>query len=102
MTPDHLLLGLINDPDALATPVLRAQNITAEAVRNAVTLPPRTDEVPDLIPFSAAASKALEPTFRQAVRLGHNYIGTEHMLLALLETEDGDGTLHRLGVDKSR
>ena len=45
---------------------------------------------------------ALESTFGEAVRLGHNYIGTEHMLLALLETEDAEGPLHRLGVDKSR
>jgi len=41
-------------------------------------------------------------TFRQALRLGHNYIGTEHILLALLEAEDGDGPLHGLGVDKDR
>ena len=44
----------------------------------------------------------LELTFREALRLGHNYIGTEHILLALLEAEDGDGPLHGLGVDKQR
>ena len=44
----------------------------------------------------------LELTFRQALRLGHNYIGTEHILLALFEAEDDDGPLHRLGVDKDR
>jgi ATP-dependent Clp protease ATP-binding subunit ClpA len=41
-------------------------------------------------------------TFREALRLGHNYIGTEHLLLALLELDDGAGPLHRSGVDKDR
>ncbi|HEY5151184.1 MAG TPA: Clp protease N-terminal domain-containing protein [Mycobacterium sp.] len=102
ITPDHLLLGLLADPAALATPLLRAQNVTAEAVRAAVTLAPRSAERPALIPFSASARKALESTFAESLRLGHNYIGTEHMLLALLETEDADGPLHRLSVDKNR
>ena len=58
--------------------------------------------MPALIPFSGPARKALELTFREALRLGHNYIGTEHMLLALLELEDGSGPLHQAGVDKDR
>ena len=58
--------------------------------------------MPALIPFNGAAKKVLELTFREALRLGHNYIGTEHILLALLEAEDGDGPLHGLGVDKDR
>ena len=71
-------------------------------MNKAVTLPPRVDDVPVLIPFNGQAKKVLELTFRQALRLGHNYIGTEHILLALYEAEDDDGTLHRLGVDKDR
>jgi ATP-dependent Clp protease ATP-binding subunit ClpA len=43
----------------------------------------------------------LELTFRQALRLGHNYIGTEHILLALLEFEDGAGVLAGIGIDKA-
>ena len=43
----------------------------------------------------------LELTFREALRMGHNYIGTEHILLALLEAEADDGPLHTLGVDKA-
>ena len=66
-----------------------------------VTLPPKADHVPDLIPFDARARKALELTFREALRLGHNYIGTEHILLALLEFEDGRGALASLGVEKA-
>lgn len=63
---------------------------------------PAVTEPPQPIPFSGPARKVLELTFREALRLGHNYIGTEHLLLALLELEDGDGPLHRSGVDKSR
>lgn len=44
----------------------------------------------------------LELTFREALRLGHNYVGTEHILLALLEAEAGEGPLHTLGVDKQQ
>ena len=48
-----------------------------------------------------AGKKALELTFREALRLGHNYVGTEHILLGLLELEAGDGVLNDLGVDKA-
>ena len=102
ITPDHLLLGLLADPEALATLLLKAQDVDPEAVRSAITLPERSDDVPQLIPFNGPAKKALELTFREALRLGHNYIGTEHILLALLEQEDGEGPLHSAGIDKAR
>ena len=65
------------------------------------TLPPAADQVPDLIPFDQGARKVLELTFREALRMGHNYIGTEHILLALLELEGGTGPLAGLGVNKA-
>ena len=102
ITPDHLLLALCTDPGSLAVRLLSTQGIDADAVAKAVTLPPRADDVPVLVPFNGAAKKALELTFRQALRLGHNYIGTEHLLLALLEQEADDGPLHTLGVDRDR
>jgi ATP-dependent Clp protease ATP-binding subunit ClpA len=102
ITPDHLLLGVLSDPGALATALLGRQHVDAEAVRAAIALPPAGTETPQLIPFSGPARKALELTFREGLRLGHNYIGTEHLLLALLELEDGAGPLHRSGVDKDR
>ncbi len=102
ITPDHLLLGVLSDPAALATVLLRRQSADTEALRAAVTLPPGAGEPPELIPFSGPARKVLELTFREALRLGHNYIGTEHLLLALLESEDDAGPLHRSGVDKDR
>ncbi len=105
ITPDHLLLGLLTDADALATKLLTAQQVDPEAVRAAITLPSATEQSESpaqLVPFSGPARKALELTLREALRLGHNYIGTEHLLLALLELEDGSGPLHQAGVDKHR
>lgn len=102
ITPNHLLLGTLSDPAALATVLLRLQKIDTAALQKSIELPAAAEETPSLIPFSGPARKALELTFREALRLGHNYIGTEHLLLALLELEDGTGPLHRAGVDKQR
>ncbi|OBA59095.1 hypothetical protein A5647_18700 [Mycobacterium sp. 1100029.7] len=105
ITPDHLLLGLLTDPAALATVLLVRQHVDVAALRAAATPAPaaaRSGAQPELIPFNGPARKALELTFREALRLGHNYIGTEHLLLALLELEDDAGLLHRSGVDKDR
>ncbi|MFC9064821.1 MULTISPECIES: Clp protease N-terminal domain-containing protein [Streptomyces] len=102
-TPEHLLLGLVADPDSLATKLITGQGVPLEEVRRAATaaLPAPTDgELPPLIPYSARGKKALELTFRAALLLGHNYVGTEHILLALLELEDGDGVLSGLGLRK--
>ncbi|MBK3571414.1 Clp protease N-terminal domain-containing protein [Streptomyces sp. MBT62] len=100
--PEHLVLGLLAEPDALAGKAITAQGILLDAVRQAATaaLPPAADEVPDLVPYGPDAKKVLELTFREALRLGHNYIGTEHILLALLEHENGEGVLNGLGIDK--
>jgi hypothetical protein len=100
--PAHLVLGLLIDPDTLAAKAIVAQGVTLEAVRQRVTagLPPPAAQVPPLIPFSPPARKALELTSREALRMGHDYIGTEHILLALLEQEDGEGVLTGLGIGK--
>jgi ATP-dependent Clp protease ATP-binding subunit ClpA len=100
--PDHLVLGVLSDPEALVTKLLKAQHVDPQSVRAAITLPPTVADPPQLIPFSGVGRKALELTFREALRLGHNYIGTEHLLLALLELEDGSGPLHQAGIDKDR
>ncbi|MUL44795.1 ATP-dependent Clp protease ATP-binding subunit [Mycobacterium sp. CBMA293] len=102
ITTDHLLLGLLSDPGSVAMVLLANQGATAEQIRTAAAIAPGTTEPATLIPFDNATKKVLELTFREALRLGHNYIGTEHILLALLESEDADGPLHRLGVDKRR
>ncbi|ARI51487.1 Clp protease [Streptomyces sp. S8] len=102
IVPVHLTLGLLAEPEAIALRVITAQGVTPEALRTATeaTLPPAADEVPELIPYDADARKVLELTFREALRLGHNYVGTEHILLALLEFEAGTGALTGLGLTK--
>jgi hypothetical protein len=103
ISPEHLVLGLLTEPEGLAAKAIVAHGVPLETVRQAVsaTLPPAADQVPDLIPFDLGARKALTLTFREALRMGHNYIGTEHILLALLELEDGAGVLATLGIDKA-
>jgi hypothetical protein len=101
--PEHLILGLLTEPEGLAAAAIVAQGVTLDAARRAVSaaLPPADGDVPPLIPFDQRAKKVLELTFREALRQGHNYIGTEHILLALLELEDEAGPLTRLGIDKA-
>ncbi|WP_067852072.1 Clp protease N-terminal domain-containing protein [Nocardia shimofusensis] len=103
----HLILGLLTEPEGLAIREIVGRGITEDALRAAAVaaLPPAPAERPEhldggLIPFAADAKKVLELTFREALRLGHNYIGTEHVLLALLEEEHGDGPISGLGIDK--
>ncbi|MGV9558682.1 Clp protease N-terminal domain-containing protein [Streptomyces sp. NPDC003401] len=101
--PAHLVLGLLAEPEGLAVKALAAQGVTPEALREAATaaLPPAVDEAPELVPYGSHAKKVLELTFREALRLGHDHVGTEHILLALLEFENGAGVLSGLGVDKA-
>jgi hypothetical protein len=100
---EHLVLGLLAEPEGLGAKAITAQGVTLDAVREAANagLPPRAETMPALVPFDAGAKKALELTFREALRLGHNYIGTEHILLALLEHEAGTGVLSGLGITKA-
>ncbi|MGK4578804.1 Clp protease N-terminal domain-containing protein [Kitasatospora sp. HPMI-4] len=101
--PLHLTLGLLGEPEAPAARAITAQGVALDAVRRAVTaaLPPAADRVPDLIPYDGQARKALELTFREALRTGHNHVGTEHILLALLELEHSTGPLSGLGLTKA-
>jgi hypothetical protein len=102
--PAHLVLGLLADPEGLAAKAVTAQGVTLEEVAGAATaaLPPAAENAPELVPYGPNAKKVLELTFREALRLGHNYVGTEHILLALLEHENGHGVLSGLGIDKER
>src|SRR5690349_14205947 len=89
IAPAHLALGLLAEPESLAVVLLAKQGVQPLALREAglAALPPAADEVPELIPYDADSRKVLELTFREALRLGHNYVGTEHLLLSLLEHE---------------
>jgi ClpA/ClpB-like protein len=101
--PAHLLLGLLSEPEALAAQMIVAQGVPLATVQEVAraALPPRAGRVPDLVPFGERSKKAMQLTFREALRLGSNDVGTEHILLALLELEDGEGVLAGLGVGKA-
>ncbi|MEV0211038.1 Clp protease N-terminal domain-containing protein [Streptomyces sp. NPDC050788] len=103
VVPAHLVIGLVAEPNGLAAKAIAAQGVTADAVREAATtaLPPASEAPPELVPYGSDAKKVLELTFREALRLGHNYIGTEHILLAMLEFEHGTGVLSNLGIEKA-
>lgn len=98
----HLVLGLLSEPDAVAAKALEAQGTSLQSVHDVAVaaLPPAETNVPDLVPYDQAARKILEVTLREALRLGHNYIGTEHILLAILEEHPDDGVLANLGISK--
>jgi ATP-dependent Clp protease ATP-binding subunit ClpA len=99
----HLVLGLVADPSGLGARAIVSQGVSLDAVRQTATatLPAAADSLPALIPFDAHAKKVLELTFREALRMNLNHVGTEHILLAVLELEDGTGVLAGLGVEKA-
>jgi len=103
--PGHLLLGLLAQPEDRGARALAAQGLAADTLARVATasLPPAApgEQSPAMIPFTPEAKKALELTYREALRLGHAWVGTEHILLALLEQEDGAGPLSGAGVSKA-
>jgi hypothetical protein len=104
ITTGHLILGLLDESAGLGAAAIADQGITLDAVRAAVEATAEAaaaGAVPALIPFDADCRVVLEDTFRQALRLGHNYVGTEHILLALLECSVDGGVLAAVGVDQA-
>jgi len=106
--PEHLALGLLHEPEGLAAQAIAALGVWPEAARAALgaALPAGMPDrgAPGHVPFDSRAMKVLELTLREALALGHNYIGTEHILLGLIEEEEsaGGGPLAGLGVTKER
>jgi hypothetical protein len=99
----HLVLGLLSEPEAVAAKAVVAAGVGLDALREAAAaaLPAGVADPPALVPYGPDARKALEVTIREALRLGHNYVGTEHILLALVETGSPDGPLASVGLDKA-
>ncbi|HEY5853662.1 MAG TPA: Clp protease N-terminal domain-containing protein [Aldersonia sp.] len=98
ISPRHLLLGLLSEPEALAARAIVAQGVTLSAVRERTALPAAASTVPDLIPYDPPAQAVLEATFSEAIAHGHNYIGTEHILLALYSDDDVAAHLDDVGL----
>src|ERR687887_583260 len=88
---EHLLLGLLREEEGLAARVLESLDITVEEVRAQVArIVGEGDEIATgQIPFTPRAKKVLELALREALSLGHNYIGTEHVLLGLARENEG-------------
>jgi ATP-dependent Clp protease ATP-binding subunit ClpA len=104
---EHILLGLIRVSDGVAAQALESLGISLAAVRREVIqIVGQGDmsQLPSHIPFTRRAKKVLELSLREALQLGHNYIGTEHILLGLLREGEGVGAqvLVKLGADLNR
>jgi hypothetical protein len=106
--PEHLVLGMLHEQEGVAARAIAALGVSLEAARTALgaALPAAMPDepTPGHIPFDSRAMKALALTLREALALGHNYIGTEHILLGVLEEEEnaGGGALADLGITKER
>jgi ATP-dependent Clp protease ATP-binding subunit ClpA len=103
---EHLLLGLIHEGEGVAAKALESLGISLEAVRAQVEeIIGHGQSAPTgHIPFTPRAKKVLELTLREALQLGHNYIGTEHNLLGLIREGEGVAAqvLVKLGADLAR
>lgn len=103
---EHILLGLIHEGEGVAAKALESLNISLDAVRSQVTeIIGEGQQAPSgHIPFTPRAKKVLELSLREALQLGHNYIGTEHILLGLIREGEGVAAqvLTKLGADLNR
>ena len=103
---EHVLLGLIHEGEGVAAKALESLGISLEAVRQQVEQIIGQGQQPPSghIPFTPRAKKVLELSLREALQLGHNYIGTEHILLGLIREGEGVAAqvLVKLGADLNR
>jgi ATP-dependent Clp protease ATP-binding subunit ClpC len=103
---EHILLGLIHEGEGVAAKALESLGISLEAVRSQVEeIIGQGQSAPTgHIPFTPRAKKVLELSLREALQLGHNYIGTEHILLGLIREGEGVAAqvLQKLGADLNR
>ena len=103
---EHILLGLIHEGEGVAAKALESLGISLQAVRDQVEeiIGQGGSSPSGHIPFTPRAKKVLELSLREALQLGHNYIGTEHILLGLIREGEGVAAqvLTKLGADLSR
>ena len=100
---EHILLGLIHEGQGVAAKALESLGISLEAVRGLVLdiIGEGLDAPTGHIPFTPRAKKVLELSLRESIQLGHNYIGTEHILLGLVREGEGVAAqvLQKIGAD---
>jgi Clp amino terminal domain, pathogenicity island component len=95
--PGHLLLGLIEEGDGVAALVLESLGVSLDELRGRVEEAiGRGQGSPRHIPLTPSAKAVLEGALREALKLGHNFIGTEHLLLSLARADEGDDVAVRL------
>jgi ATP-dependent Clp protease ATP-binding subunit ClpC len=103
---EHILLGLIHEGEGVAAKALESLGISLDAVRQQVEeIIGQGQQAPSgHIPFTPRAKKVLELSLREALQLGHNYIGTEHILLGLIREGEGVAAqvLVKLGADLNK
>jgi hypothetical protein len=103
---EHILLGLIHEGDGVGAKALESLGISLDAVRQQVVeIIGQGQQAPgEVIPFTPRSKKVLELSLRESLQLGHDYIGTEHILLGLIREGDGVAAqvLVKLGADQNR
>ena len=103
---EHILLGLIHEGEGVAAKALESLGISLDAVRSPVTeiIGEGQQASGQLRPFKRARRRCLELSLREALQFGHNYIGTEHILLGLIREGEGVAAqvLTKLGADLNR
>ncbi|HEY5355501.1 MAG TPA: Clp protease N-terminal domain-containing protein [Streptosporangiaceae bacterium] len=113
--PEHLAVGLLAEPEGIAAKAIAALGVSDGQLRSAFGVPDRAgaenasagepaggDPAATRVPLGPGAIATLKGALRSALHLGHNYIGTEHILLGLVDEEDATAaTLERLGVTKA-
>ncbi len=94
---DHLALGLFAEPDGLAAKAIAALGVTEQQVRDALGAPEQlqpapADEAASRVPLGPGATASLRGALRWALLMGHNYIGTEHILIGVIDENDATAT----------
>jgi len=105
--PEHVVLAMLREPESLAAKAITALGVSAEAASEALVAalpPPAAGELVEDVRFGPRSKHALKLALREALTLGHNYIGTEHLLLGVVKEEEGQGggALTRLGLTDQR
>jgi ATP-dependent Clp protease ATP-binding subunit ClpC len=101
---EHVLIGILDEGGNLAVKVLADLDVDADDLRSELraSMGPATKGKAEAhLPFTPLSKRALEQTAKEALRLGHNYVGSEHLLLGLLATEEGVASkvLRRMGIE---